>query len=286
MVGPIEGGATVAFVNQDHTCVSCGYNLRTLSMEAKCPECATPVRQSFLSDHLVYSNPAWLKSIARGTLLISIVAGISVIMLFFGIFDLKFGGGQGPTVVDFAKQALLILTLIGVVLLTTKCPDPRTGMQDPLSRRICRWATVSWVLLLLFYDALGIGQLSMTNTSLSDVVTLGKIAGTIVVAASLMRYLSNVAEKSNSPNLRGLGVFIMYGILSPPCLFILIMIAEAIGLGTWLLGGIEFCIVPVLGFTLLILTGFFLLLLNLALREDLKNALATWKPIEPKHESD
>lgn len=50
----------------DLACRQCGYNLRTLSKEAKCPECGTSVEQSWRGEWLLYSDPAWLERIATG----------------------------------------------------------------------------------------------------------------------------------------------------------------------------------------------------------------------------
>ncbi|MBE7506563.1 MAG: hypothetical protein HS101_09790 [Planctomycetia bacterium] len=41
-----SGGTGSVFIDADLECVGCGYNLRTLARDAKCPECAVPVADS------------------------------------------------------------------------------------------------------------------------------------------------------------------------------------------------------------------------------------------------
>lgn len=53
-------------LNSDVFCVGCGYNLRTLSLDAVCPECALPLRQSLLTG----GQLAWLKKVRRGLTLL------------------------------------------------------------------------------------------------------------------------------------------------------------------------------------------------------------------------
>src|SRR5207244_8750412 len=44
----------------DLPCIRCGYNLRTLMVKARCPECHTPVRDSFDPDRLIFAERRWL----------------------------------------------------------------------------------------------------------------------------------------------------------------------------------------------------------------------------------
>ena len=47
-------------------CVKCGYNLRTLLLDAACPECGTAVGRSVEGNRLRYCDPRWLRTIGRG----------------------------------------------------------------------------------------------------------------------------------------------------------------------------------------------------------------------------
>lgn len=48
----------------DLPCLTCGYNLRTLSTNANCPECGNPVSQT-LRNTLWLADPVWLKRVRR-----------------------------------------------------------------------------------------------------------------------------------------------------------------------------------------------------------------------------
>jgi hypothetical protein len=62
----------VRYVGEDGTvagdfpCHHCGYDLRTLGVNDKCPECGTVVRASVRGNLLKFSDPAWLRRVATG----------------------------------------------------------------------------------------------------------------------------------------------------------------------------------------------------------------------------
>ena len=50
----------------DFPCHGCGYDLRTLNANDRCPECGTLVRASVRGNVLKYSDPVWLRRVATG----------------------------------------------------------------------------------------------------------------------------------------------------------------------------------------------------------------------------
>ena len=52
----------------DVTCRGCGYNLRGLTPDGVCPECAIAIGRSVKGDLLQYCDPAWVDRLARGML--------------------------------------------------------------------------------------------------------------------------------------------------------------------------------------------------------------------------
>jgi hypothetical protein len=79
----LPGAATLdadGRVAMDAQCVSCGYNLRTLKVEALCPECAQPVAYSIQGYFLRFASPRWIKGLARGTALVLIALGGTVVV--------------------------------------------------------------------------------------------------------------------------------------------------------------------------------------------------------------
>ncbi len=53
-------------LDQDLICLKCGYNLRGLSPEGRCPECGTAVGRSLHGDRLQYCDPQWVDKLASG----------------------------------------------------------------------------------------------------------------------------------------------------------------------------------------------------------------------------
>ena len=55
------------------TCTRCGYNLRGLTPDKVCPECATPITRSLDRNLLRYADPNWLNKLRLGTALMLFV---------------------------------------------------------------------------------------------------------------------------------------------------------------------------------------------------------------------
>lgn len=53
-------------IDVDAACKRCGYNLRGLPEDGRCPECGTPVSLSMRGDQLRFSDPNWLDKVATG----------------------------------------------------------------------------------------------------------------------------------------------------------------------------------------------------------------------------
>ena len=54
----------------DAPCRKCGYNVRGLSIDGRCPECGSPVGLSVMGDLLRFSDPSWVRTLRRGVTLI------------------------------------------------------------------------------------------------------------------------------------------------------------------------------------------------------------------------
>ena len=73
-----------AVVTLDVPCVGCRYNLRSLSHDAVCPECATPVGKSVAFPWLQFADVAWLKRLRRGvTRILWFILGVAVAYVLF-----------------------------------------------------------------------------------------------------------------------------------------------------------------------------------------------------------
>ena len=107
-------------ISQDMPCVACGYNLRGLRTEGVCPECATPVSRSELGVLLRYSNPAWLRRLRLGALLMMFNLGFLALGAIVSIAPRFLDAG-----VDLVGAGV---GLCGILLLTS--PEPRSSLTD------------------------------------------------------------------------------------------------------------------------------------------------------------
>jgi hypothetical protein len=110
----------------DLPCHHCGYDLRSLSAGATCPECGTPVRASVRGNILVFSDPQWLRRVATG----------AQCMGWFGLIGMILGGVWLFTMmVVFAMfiLAAVVAFLAGAWMATT--PDP-SGIDEARCARL------------------------------------------------------------------------------------------------------------------------------------------------------
>src|SRR4051812_2088583 len=132
----VAGGVTPDnTIGIDVPCRRCGYNLRGLHLEAKCPECALPAWPSLRPGLVGFGEPRFIDFLRRGALLLA--AGLSLV--FVSVILSRFGG----LLVDLAWPLGVAASLLGCWILTT--PDP-SGLGEADSGRL---RIASRVLLLV-----------------------------------------------------------------------------------------------------------------------------------------
>lgn len=137
---------------EDISCRRCSYNLRSLSLMGKCPECGTAVGRSIHGDLLRFSDPEWVQRLASG---INWIVTAIVVGLLAG-FLLGFIAAILQTI--FSSRTLLVLlpgfqyliglvSVIGYWMVTT--PDPASvGKDQPAgARSLVRLTAVGTYLL-------------------------------------------------------------------------------------------------------------------------------------------
>jgi hypothetical protein len=79
-------------LSENIPCLRCGYNLRALSKDSRCPECSTPVASSLNPTLLRYADPSWtsILALAFGLMVVSVAlqAAYYVILLLLQRLDL------------------------------------------------------------------------------------------------------------------------------------------------------------------------------------------------------
>lgn len=144
-------------VAEDCKCVGCGYNVRTLPVTARCPECNQPVADAVRTNGLRYADKQWLADVAGGAAACTVAAAalLACVTITAGSAILEItvwsAGGPGP----FSEASLVCLvlptalvgplvTLLGIVALTR--PEPHLqNARRPGRRR----ATIRWLLLVV-----------------------------------------------------------------------------------------------------------------------------------------
>ena len=197
-------------VRDELPCRKCGYNLRGLHVEGRCPECGTPVGVSVMGELLRYSDPNWVRTLARGVK--TIIAGIVVIVLGV-IVSMVVGAMRGP--LELAQAIILIgniLMVVGAWLLTE--PDPSGVGEDKYgtSRKIIRIALIAGVintLLNLMAEAI-----VLPPPVRIAVVVVGVLAGIVGLVGQFaqLNYLSKLAARIPDRALEKRARFLMWAI--------------------------------------------------------------------------
>lgn len=115
-------------IDHDVSCVSCGYNLRSLDVEGQCPECGADVAHTMHGDYLRYADRAWIEQTLRG--------------LRWAV--------QSRKVLLITVLSILLLVIAGVLLLPR---DRDTTLEGVLEFIL----TIAQIMVMLSAVGLGIG---------------------------------------------------------------------------------------------------------------------------------
>ncbi|MCC6322052.1 MAG: serine/threonine protein kinase [Phycisphaerales bacterium] len=127
-----------AVLSEPVPCVQCGYELRGLPTAARCPECQRPIEHSLRKDRLIFADPAWLRRIHLGLLimasaplvLIITLAGLSITRLAIHTLPTHYGVWAVSS-----TMVALVLGAIGAYFASTR--ESMEGVREPY--RPARW---------------------------------------------------------------------------------------------------------------------------------------------------
>lgn len=197
-------------INADLVCRRCGYNLRGLREEGRCPECGTAIGLSTRGDLLRFADPAWVEKLALGMKYILWGIVVSIIV-----------GGLGGCLGSFTTNPEAVVTAFGIVggllglygawILTS--PDPSRVGEDKhvTARKVVRigllFGVASQLLTVAFHG--------MANPPFLLVMLLvigGTAAGLVSVAGEFAKflYLEKLAERIPDHKLAGNARFLRW----------------------------------------------------------------------------
>lgn len=175
-------------IEQDIACIHCGYNLRALYPDGRCPECGAAIGESLRGDLLKFADAGWLERLAFGirlkllNIVLAMLAGVSG-MVLINLFP------QSAEVIQyFLSVGGGAMGLWASYAITTQ--EPRISLQeDPVSlrRAIRTCAAVALLAALLPMVRMG-GSMDMVLTLvvvLCSVVGYGGALGELIYLSRL-----------------------------------------------------------------------------------------------------
>lgn len=195
----------------DLACGVCGYNLRGLSTSGACPECGAAVDHALHGGLLRFSDPRWVRTIARGFWLQSATVAIGVAAI---VVAAVFREALGiPWLVLAIALTAGSVGLLGVWLATTREPAAAGHERPFTARRLLRSLTIAGVLLQA-----GSGYIAQMWPQ--GALSVRLVAAAVMISGILcaFRHAINLALRIPDPALvtetRSVmwGLFVSYGI--------------------------------------------------------------------------
>lgn len=204
--GPHECGGTRRS-SQRPKCARCGYSLRGLESNGRCPECSLAVASSLGARRLACSDASWLGRIRLGYILLAAaLITCEVLALMPLISPFMPGSPRGwmdimPSSLFSAIIALIMLMFVASALLVTIRDPAVAGVRKrPWPTRLIRPTLVSAVLLTLGTRAHGLvcPMLQLTpfvSYAIWHCVTYGLVLVVSVLFLSILLHLAKLADE-------------------------------------------------------------------------------------------
>ena len=211
----------------DTTCRRCGYNLRGLRRDGRCPECGTAVAMSLEGDLLRYADPRWVERLGRGSRLI--LNGLAAALLFgiiAGVVQAAASGAATATM-PLAAEILAAICEVAVLLglVAAYCGAWMVTSPDPTRAGEDRYATSRKLVRIALLIGLGNAavQVALETISLpSRLHTVASLIDTLANLAALvgwlayLRYLMKLALRIPDGGLSKRARFLFFAFLLMP----------------------------------------------------------------------
>jgi hypothetical protein len=208
------GTDATSSIEQDTPCRRCGYNLRGLSADGRCPECGTPVGFSLKGDLLRFCDPAWVDTLRRGVkcIVMAVVLGIFGIAVAFAVGLGASSSNAGIAIGGGTLVVAMILSAVGWWLLTQPDPSGLGEDQYGTARKLIRVSQVVGLLQI----ALG-GLMSAmtfddaTMMAFQAVMVVAIFVGVMGIFAECS-YLDRLARRIPDDRLSSRAHFLMWAL--------------------------------------------------------------------------
>ncbi len=134
---------TPFIIEDDRLCITCGFEIRGLPSDGKCPECGTSIEDSLRSGPLFFADPAYLRTIHCGTVIVLVSVGCKIIFpigapLIAALANPASGAGAGLVTAITAMFVPWVGSSFGWWLLAAPDPGLKETIRDGRIRRLAR----------------------------------------------------------------------------------------------------------------------------------------------------
>jgi hypothetical protein len=250
----------------DQICRRCGYNLRGLRRDGRCPECGTAVALSLEGDLLRYADPRWVERLARGSrFILNGLSAALVCAIATGVLSAVTPPGS-PGATAMALEALtaicqvaalfgLIAAYCGAWMMTS--PDPTRAGEDryATSRKLVRIALLIGLANTAIQMSLDVISVPGGLDVLVEVIDVLANLAALVGWLAYLRYLAKLALRIPDEKLSKRARFLFGAFLLVPVALALLGIGAGIleALGPHVGGALGVCFVLTLVIGMLIL---------------------------------
>ncbi|HKQ50326.1 MAG TPA: hypothetical protein VJZ71_19795 [Phycisphaerae bacterium] len=221
MIQPPTARPALAPIPFDLACLGCRYNLRTMPVEAVCPECALPIRRTLEHGWLIFADSAWLWRVRGGlsSLLLSLLVwpvGIAGIVLYTVV---SAGGEPDEVVLGVLTLAtglaFIALLLFGVWGVTSPEPLSNPGRMKTNLGHWIRALNVAAIVTAVVGVCVSSGTHEITAPDIIKVLSIigvGAVGGSAYLLGFLLLlvHMRRLARRVSKPSLGNLLSFILW----------------------------------------------------------------------------
>lgn len=187
----------VSTIENDLLCGRCGYNLRTLKLDGKCPECGVPVARTFRGDAWREADARWRSDVLIG------IAAINIAMIVWVAVQVLLGQGYRlERYLAITSNVSAGLLLLGVIFMTRAEPDALKTERPWSRRRIFRWGSINVIALFATSRWWGAeGSLTQPGHTLAKTIMLLVVVAAVPLFWIMAMMIAGFCKRAGRKNL-------------------------------------------------------------------------------------